>query len=506
MSKLSGLKAKIFPPDANFTLKELTGYSAGLMGNTMGQDTVGTYSEKFNRDFMGLRKDESAGVRFDPNIMLGNVSKILGFLIPPVAGAVVDRPADKKFGGSKPVLALAPVPFAITSLLLFIVPNQSLIFRVIYTFILTLLFEIADTFYDMALNAISIRMTTDTGTRKNFYTIAQLAGTIGSMLPGWILPIIVGRIQNAADQKWGYFFVALFFCVVGVSSMYAPYFTLSEKVYVKSYQKQERIKLKYILSNKPLCILIIAEILSSIRKVTYDYLPYLYQNTFDKYGMKTVIDMVSGTLSYVSLLAVPFLGRFMSSRTIMGTGYLFTAVFYGIMSLFNINFSVKGIRSKKWLIGILIGISGFPNGAQGAAKRIMIADSTEYMEWSTYKKYGVPVRSEGMVLAAMSISDKITGLARSNMYNISLNKIGYKSSYTDGAGETVYPVQTNQTLKGIFTVTTVFGLIGSLLPGLIILTDRYTGARKQKILEELADIRKLVNEKTEELNEENQIS
>ena len=90
------------------------------------------------------------------------------------------------------------------------------------------------------------------------------------------------------------------------------------------------------------------------------------------------------------------------------------------------------------------------------------------------------------------------------MYNISLNKIGYKSSYTDDAGKTVYPVQTNQTLKGIFTVTTVFGLIGSLLPGLIIFTDRYTGARRQKILEELAEIRKSVDEKSKELSEENQ--
>lgn len=495
MSVFKKIKGRCFTEGAGFSMKELLGYSGGLFGNTMGQDTVLTYSDKFNRDYMGLREDKSAGVDFDPNIVLGNASTILSFIVPPIAGAAVDRPADKKFGGSRPILGIAPIPFAAASLLLFIVPKQSLMFRIVYTFVLTLLFSVVDSFYDMALNAISIRMTANTKERKNFYTIAEFAGTVGSMLPGWILPIVVDKFSSGAEQKWAYFYVALIFCVLGVTSMYAPFFTLKEKVFVRSYNnKKEKINIRYVLANKPLLILVLSDMFATIRQVTYSYLPYLYQNTFDKYSMKSVIDAVSGGLSYVSLLAVPFLGKYMSSRTMMGSGYLFTAAFYGIMSLFNIGYSLKKVRKYKWLIGVLIGISGMPNGAQRAAKRIMIADSTEYMEWNTFKKYGVPIRSEGTVLATTSVMGKVNSLIRTNVYNFSMNKIGYQSSYNDKAGNAVYPVQGDKTLHGIFFITTVFGFIGSLIPGIIIMLDNYTGKRKERILEELVEIRAIAAE------------
>lgn len=490
MSKIKDMKARLFPSDASFTLKELLGYTGGLFGNTMGQDCVYTYSVKFNRDFMGLKADKQAGVKFDPNIILGNAATILSFLVPPIAGAVVDRPADKKGGGSRPILGLAPIPFAIASLLLFVVPARNLIFRIIYTFILTLLFNTVDTFYDMALNAISIRMTTNPKDRKNFYTLAELAGTLGSMLPGWLLPVIVGLFKEGQSQKWAYFMVALIFCVLGVSTMYAPFFTLKEKVFVRSCEKQqEQLSLKYIMSNRPLLILLTCNFLETVRQVTYDYLPYLYQNTFDNYGMKAIIEMISGGLSYAGLAIVPLVGKKISSRTMMSGGYLYSAVFYGIMSLFNLGFSVNGVRKFKWLIGVLIGMSGMSNMAMRAAKRILIADSTEYMEWKTYKKYGIAVRSEGMVLAASGIVSKASALLRTNLYNGSLNKIGYQSAYQDASGNTVYPVQSDKTLHGIFLITTLFGFIGNFLPAIVMLFDNYTGKRKEEILEELREIR-----------------
>ena len=50
-------------------LKEQLGYAGGIFGNAMGQDAVLTFSDKFNRNYMGIS---------NKNLLIrGNVSTIL---------------------------------------------------------------------------------------------------------------------------------------------------------------------------------------------------------------------------------------------------------------------------------------------------------------------------------------------------------------------------------------------------------------------------------------------
>ena len=81
--KLSASLHKI-THNPSFTVKEQLGYAGGMFGNAMGQDCVYTYSSKFNRDFQMI----------DPGRLniLETASMILSFLVPPVAGSLLDRP------------------------------------------------------------------------------------------------------------------------------------------------------------------------------------------------------------------------------------------------------------------------------------------------------------------------------------------------------------------------------------------------------------------------------
>ena len=113
--KISGFKDKIVN-NPSFTVKEQFGYAGGMFGNCMGQDCVYTYSDKFNRDFQNI----------DPKhlIWMGNFTNAFSFLMSPIAGGLLDRPVRKdKMSNTKRILLFAPVPFAITSLLLFVVPS-----------------------------------------------------------------------------------------------------------------------------------------------------------------------------------------------------------------------------------------------------------------------------------------------------------------------------------------------------------------------------------------------
>ena len=498
--KLADFKYKI-THNPSFTLKEQLGYASGMFGNAMGQDCVLTYSDKFNRDFMNIKGEHL--------VLMGNATTILSFLVPPVAGTLLDRPTrEGKMSNTKRILLLTPLPFAVTSMLLFFVPSGSPILNLVWSFIFTVLFTAVDAFFDMSLNTISLRMTTNPNDRKNFYTISSLAATLGSMLPGWILPIVVERFTNANDQKWAYFFVALVFCILGVSSMSAPYFTLNEKVGNIKVNDSEKVNwnrqtISAILHNKPYVIYLLATMFETIRKVTYDLLPYLYQNTFDDYGMKAIIDMISGTLSYVGLALVPLLGGRISARTMLVGSHVYTGFFYALITALGSKFDLKKIRRRRYLVGVMIGLAGLPNSGMSAAQKVLIADSTDYMEWYSQKRWGNPIRSDGMLLAVGSIISHVNILTRKNVKEISLNAIGYKSGMQDASGKAINVMQSNETLRGIYRIVAICGLIGNFIPAIIYSLDNFTGKRQKAIEAELAEMRaQRVTETMQAINEE----
>ncbi len=474
----------------SFSIKEQVGYSMGIFGNAMGQDSVHTFSDKFFRQFMGIDKYIT---------ILDNILLVLGFAVSPVAGNILDKPVPlNKRAPSKTILMLTPIPFAIASMLLFVVPfdpvNQP--FRnFMWAMLVKLIFNTVDSFYDSSLNALSLRMTTNAKDRKNFYTVATLASALGSMLPGWVIPIAVGSTSDADMQKKFYFLIALIFCVLGIVSMFAPFFTLEEKIRVAERPKKtainwDRETISTMLHSRTFMLVQLGNFFEQIRQLSYKLLPYIYDDVFGDYKMKAIIDAISGTLSYAGLFAVPFLSNRFSARTIMCGGYAYTGIFYVLMGLFNAKFNLKKIRKSRYLIGIMIGLAGMPNNAIAAAKKVIVGDATDYMEWYSQKNFGTPIRSEGLIGATQGILGSCYSLIRTNIYNVSFSKLDYKANVKDKiTGKEINSVQSNSTLKGIFLMFTLFGIFGNMLASSCYLFDNYTGKKRDTVLAELEEMR-----------------
>jgi len=461
-----------------FTVKEQLGFASGMFGNTMGQDMVGTFIVLFLTDYMGIK---SAIVTF---IML--VAKIANIVGDPVAGAILDRPGGNiKRGKARPFLLFSPFPIAITSILLFVVPSLSYQSRLIYVFVFYLVYCISDTFYDMSLMTVSARMTNNSKDRKNFYTVAEFASTFGSMLPGGVIPLILSMPMyegNYGGQKNVYLIATAVFAAVGLGMMIIPYFTLREKT-LDFKPKKEKVNLNFkaILQNKPLLLLSSAMLVDSIRQICYGALTYFYFKTLGAPWVSTVTGIISGALSYVGIALVPFLARKFSPRDLVIFGYIYTGIFYLFLLL-------TGYQSLA-LVTVIIGISGATSGLVRTSRRVLIADSTDYMEWKTWKKFGVPVRSEGMVFAVSSMANRASGFGKDLLLPIGLTMIGYISANVLPDGTTVEAVQSAKTLRGIFYLVTIPGIVGSFIPALIILFDNYTGKHRDKILHELGEMR-----------------
>lgn len=484
--KLGGIKASLVNNPA-LTVKEQLGYCGGIFGNCMGQDCVGTYSDQFCRDCMGIEPKQL--------LLLENISKIIPFFASPAAGALYDRNRKNgKMSYVRMALGGMPIPFAIASLLLFIVPYSDNAKNFIFALIFFLIFNISDTFFDTAMSTLALRMVPNPKDRKSFFTLTGLASNLGSALPGFVLPLFIDTKKDAKTIQWTYFYVALAFCIIGIAVMYTVFICVKDKPVVSLAVKQnEKEKISWnrhtigaILHNRPFIILQLATLSDSIRQVTYKELTYLYKDTLDIYKKKPIFDAVSGTLAYTGLMGVPFLSDNIAPKNIVAGGYAYTAVMYLIMSMFNIGFTVDKIRKKGLLIGLLIGLAGMPNYAMSTARNVVVADSTDYMEWYSAKKYGTPIRSDGTLSAVQSIFKKGSELLTINIYNILMDKIGYKSANAKNGEKAV---QSNETLHGIFMIVSLCGLIGNTISSLLFFFDNYKGDRKKKIYAELTEMR-----------------
>lgn len=487
MSRLTDLKERIFVPNPSFTLKEQLGYCGGIFGNCMGQDSVGTFADKFFRKFMKIRAEHIT--------LYGNISLVVGFLITAISGYLLDTPTPEgRPTPTKIITGVTPVPFAVSSMLLFVVPTDDPFKNFIWMLVFNMLFGIADSFYDASLSTLSLRMTNNAQDRKNFYTVGTLASSLGSMLPGWLIPILVGSTQDAVKQKNLYFYGALVFCVLGVALMYAPFFTLREKIRVTA--RPEKTKLAWdketmlsVLHNRTFIITEIATFFEQIRQMSYRLLPYIYEDVFSDFRLKAIMDMVSGTLSYAGLASVPILGKRFSARTVLSGGFAYTGVFYALMGLLGLGFSSEKMHRRRILVGLLIGLAGMPNNAIAASKKVMVGDSTDYMEWYAVKRFGRPIHAEGFITATQSFLGNIFNVIRTNIYNIIFGKLGYLPNTTDANGNEVQAVQTEKTLKGIYLMFVLFGVAGNFLAALTYRFDTYTGKRKEQIYAELTQMR-----------------
>ncbi len=460
----------------DIALKEQIGYVSGVFGNVMGQDSVETYTDQFMYDYMGLESQHIVSMK--------SASKVVNIFVAPIVGALLDNNNSGQ-GNARRFMMAAAIPFSLSAILIFVVPSSSILFNMLWSFINYLIFNIADTFFDVSLSTLSVRMTANAKARKNIYTVAQLASSLGSMLPGWLVPIIIETRQGDYNsEKWAFFSVALLFGILGLFAMAVPCFSLKERNLVLPPKENKKIRIDYklILLNRPLLLLCLSQCVDSIRQVCYSSLPFFYKQTLNKFSMKAYVELCSSSLSYCGLLSLPFIGKFVSPKFVLVAGYLHTGICYILLAIFG--------YKRLWIVGILIALGGLPNYAMGASRKILMADSTDYMEWKSYKKYGIAKRNEGMVFAFNTMVQRISSLWKDLLVNGGLSIIGYKSSQSVN-GVMTEAVQSAKTLHGIFLLVVIPGIIGNILPGLIMMLDNYTGKRKRIVLDELDELRKL---------------
>ena len=413
------------------------------------------------------------------------VTRIIDAFTDPIAGGIVDI-THTRWGKSRPYVLFGSFPLAIFTVLLFSVPNISLMGRLVYTYAIYIGYGLAQTIFSVPLATLSMSISADPKERKNIYTLSGFMGTLGTAIPGAV-PIVFQYVATThSQQETAYFIIAM---VIGVGTLIfgiLSFFTMKEKVVAISDVKKEKVHLgkniKALLKNRPLICIFLSSVAISLRSMGYGAMIYFFKETMANYALATFIGIGSSIPSYLFMAAVPFLAKKISPRNLCIAGYAYNALMYLL-------FFFSGYSSVFWVAFFFI-ISGVPNGMIGTCTTIIVADSVDYMEWRT------GIRSEGLVWSINGLKTKASSTLSGMWLPIGLSMIGYHVA----AASSEFIIQSDATKQGLFYLVSLAPLAGSVLAIIPLLFDNFYGKKREEIFAELEERRKaaIAEEKQEE--------
>ena len=414
------------------------------------------------------------------------VTRIIDAFTDPIAGAINDI-THTRWGKSRPYVLFGSFPLAILTVLLFTVPNISVMGRLVYTYVMYIGYGLAQTIFSVPLATLSMSISADPKERKNIYTLSGFMGTLGTAIPGAV-PIVFQYIATThSQQETAYFFIAM---VIGVGTLVFgiySFFAMKEKVHSIKEVKKEKVRLtrniKALLKNRPLICVFLSSVAISLRSMGYGAMIYFFKETMANYALATFIGIGSSIPSYVFMAAVPFLAKKFSPRNLCIAGYAYSAVMYLL-------FFFAGYSSVFWVAFFFV-ISGVPNGMIGTCTTIIVADSVDYMEWRT------GIRSEGLVWSINGLKTKAASTLSGMWLPIGLGMIGYHVAQSSSE----FIIQSDATKQGLFYLVTLAPLAGSTLAIVPMLFDNFYGKKREQIFAELEARREAAIEEEKAIEE-----
>lgn len=181
--------------------------------------------------------------------------KAIGHIIDAVTDPLVAGWSDKsknKKGRRIPFMKKYAVPFGLSALLIFCVPqNSASIFNSLWLAFFIWAYYIFYTLYMIPHNALLPEMVKDQGKLMNAYTINSMLFVIGSAL-GYVTPALVNMMKGfGLEAQWAWRATFAIFTVIGIVLLLIPAYTIKETEYVNSVRPTQPLmqSLKHAFQN-----------------------------------------------------------------------------------------------------------------------------------------------------------------------------------------------------------------------------------------------------------------
>ncbi|WP_144554222.1 MFS transporter [Peribacillus simplex] len=192
--------------------KKRIGYGIGDLGCNLVFSTMASYLLFFYTDVFGITAAVAG------TLML--VTKIIDAFADTGMGLLVDR-THTRWGQGRPYFLIGAIPFAIFTVMTFIVPDFNMTGKIIWAYVTYTLLNIAYTVVNIPLNTIIPRLTSDNHERNWLVSTRMICALIGTALVMSITTPLVNFFGHGDTQK-GFLFTM---CIYGVAAMLIFVFT-----------------------------------------------------------------------------------------------------------------------------------------------------------------------------------------------------------------------------------------------------------------------------------------
>ena len=366
--------------------------------------------------------------RVDPKIvaLLLFMAGIWDIVNNPLMGVIIDK-TRTRYGKLQPFLRAGLLPQAAATCLLFagpfFFPNASPTApsKVLYMFVTYFVWEMCYTVTDVSFWGLSAALSPTPDDRARAITSSSLFSTILGSLPYIIVLLLMDAAALPGSRvKMSTVFLALGLIAgtigMGIFSLAAIF--VRERLQQSEERPNFRESLSQLVTNKPLRLILTANLIWSLCSVGYVFAIYYYTDVLGRASIGLLTEIPGAVLGFVSYAFVPFLRKRMDSRQTM----LLVQISASIAQMLVFAVGIRHYENAAVMVPVLMLFISFITlftGVMSVVPGEMMAQATDYSEWKTGK------RSEGISFSMRIVTTKINGTISQSIGALALAAIGY---------------------------------------------------------------------------------
>ena len=395
------------------------GYLLGPCGALLFNAVMATFLNQYYTDVLGL-----GGVWGGLFLVVFPIaSKILDAFTNVVMGYVIDRSRTAQ-GKARPWLLLSAPLVAIAGVLLFVVPGDNEVLKIVWVMIsYNLYYSIAYTIYNMSHNLmvpLSTRNTTQRGVLAVFNNISTIM--MSGIVVALIFPMAVMPALKASKNMW-ILCMSILSCI-SLPLVLVEYYFTKERVTLETVGTQEKkipfaLQIKAILTDKYMLLLLgyflLYTMSSQLKNISLPYYCNYVLGTYMDGKTQTLVSVLGGIPMGIGIFAVWPLAKKFGKKNITAIGFLLYALGSAICWIAPTNLYVV-------LVGQFIkNIGGLPCAYVFMA---LFADALDNLEWKNgFRCDGIAMSIYSVIITAAS--GLVTGI-----FNGGISGAGYIAPFT----------------------------------------------------------------------------
>ncbi|MBS4211772.1 MULTISPECIES: MFS transporter [Neobacillus] len=446
-----------------FGFRDKIGYMFGDFGNDFSFVLVSSFLMVYYTDVYGISA-AFVGILF-------LVARLWDAIADITWGRFIDTRKPGKHGKFKPWIFRMSLPLVISGILIFIhIPGMSNGFYEAYAFVTYILWGTLYSTVNIPYGSMASVITNDSVERTALSTYRTMGAMLASLIINGVGPIIIFTDNKASAN--GFLSAAVIFGILSYACYLACYKLSTERI-VLDENEVPKGKLgntiKGLLKNKPLISILGASLIFMMSTMLIGTVNvYLFKDYFSNTAALSVVGVIQTVTVFIAIPIVkPLVSKFGKKETAT-VGMLLSAAVYILL------FLLPTLTATQYIALTAIGMFGY------AFFNIMIwAFVTDVID---YHEFLTGLREDGTVYSFYSFARKVGQALAGGIGGFAITAIGYNAAKE---------VQTEGTLKGIYTLATIVpGAIYLLIFFILVFLYPLTKQRMKQLSIVLAEQRK----------------